>query len=119
MTALLPKALAEVKKLAPEARDTIAALILEELEDKQRRGTTFAATQLQLAKLAEKAREDIRAGHVRKIQGRGRVLKYRFFQGEDLIIQDLTPGIFEFLELNEGTGVCDTPPISLPRLGNR
>jgi hypothetical protein len=67
MTTLLEKALAEVAKLAPEAQDAIAALILEELEDEQRWDTTFAATQPQLATLAAKVREDIHAGRVRKI----------------------------------------------------
>ena len=67
VTTLLEKALAEVTKLAPEAQDAIAALILEELDDEQRWDTTFAATQPQLAKLAEKVREDIRAGRVRDI----------------------------------------------------
>ena len=67
MTTLLEKALAEVTKLAPEAQDAIAALILEELEDEQRWDTTFAATQPQLAKLARKVREDIRAGRVRNM----------------------------------------------------
>ena len=68
MTTLLEKVLAEVAQLAPEAQDAIAALILEELEDEQRWDTTFAATQPQLAKLAEKVREDIRAGRVRKME---------------------------------------------------
>ena len=67
MTTLLEKALAEVTKLAPEAQDAIATLILEELDDEQRWDTTFAATQPQLARLAEKVREDIRTGRVRKI----------------------------------------------------
>ncbi|MFH1115215.1 MAG: hypothetical protein V1792_15000 [Pseudomonadota bacterium] len=67
MTALLERALAEVEKLPPEAQDTIAALILEELEDEQRWDATFAATQPQLAKLAKKVREDIRAGRVSKM----------------------------------------------------
>ena len=67
MTTLLEKALAAVTKLAPEAQDAIAALILEELDDEQRWDTTFAATQAQLAKFAEKVREDIRAGRVRQI----------------------------------------------------
>ena len=65
MTTLLEKALAEVTKLAPEAQDAIATL--EELDDEQRWDTTFAATQPQLAKLAEKVREDIRAGRACKI----------------------------------------------------
>jgi hypothetical protein len=67
MTTLLEKALAEVAKLTPEAQDAIAALILEELEDEQRWDATFAATQPQLAKLAEKVRGDIRTGRVRKM----------------------------------------------------
>jgi hypothetical protein len=67
MTTLLEKALAEVKKLTPEAQDAIATLILEELDDEQRWDTTFAATQPQLAKLAQKVRQDIRAGRVRHI----------------------------------------------------
>jgi hypothetical protein len=67
MTTLLEKAFAEVAKLAPEAQDAIAALILEELEDEQPWDTTFAATQPQLAKLAAKVREDIHVGRVRKI----------------------------------------------------
>ena len=67
MTTLLEQALAEVAKLAPEAQDAIAALILEELEDEQQWSATFAATQPQLAKLAEKVRGDIRAGRVRRM----------------------------------------------------
>jgi hypothetical protein len=67
MTTLLEKALSEVAKLTPEAQDAIATLILEELEDEQRWDATFAATQPQLAKLAEKVRGDIRAGRVRKM----------------------------------------------------
>ena len=67
MTTLLEKALAEVAKLAPEAQDALAALILEELDDEQRWDTTFAATQPQLAKLAEKVRGAIRAGRVRNM----------------------------------------------------
>ena len=67
MTQLLEKALAEIAKLAPEAQDAIAALILEELEDEQRWDAAFAASQSQLTKLAEKVRDDIRADRVRKM----------------------------------------------------
>jgi hypothetical protein len=67
MTTLLEQALAEVGKLAPEAQDAIAALLLEKIGDKQRGDATFAATQPQLAKLAEKARGDIRAGRMQKM----------------------------------------------------
>lgn len=67
MTQLLEKALAEVAKLTPEAQDAVAALILEELEDEQRWDEACAASQPQLAKLAKKVRDDIRAGRVRKM----------------------------------------------------
>lgn len=67
MTELLEKALAEVSKLSAEEQDVIAALILEALEDERQWEATFAASQDKLAKLAEKAREDIRAGRVRKM----------------------------------------------------
>ena len=36
MTQLLKKVLIEVSKLPPEAQDTIASIILEELEDERR-----------------------------------------------------------------------------------
>jgi hypothetical protein len=62
MTELLQKALAEVSKLSAEEQDVIAALILEALEDERQWEAAFAASQDKLAKLAEKARQDIRAG---------------------------------------------------------
>lgn len=65
MTQLLEKALTEVYKLPPEKRDVIAAVILEELEDEQRWNAAFAASQGQLAKLAQKVRADIKAGRVK------------------------------------------------------
>jgi hypothetical protein len=67
MTELLEKALAEVSKLSAEEQDAIAALILEALEDEQQWEAAFAASQDKLARLAEKVREDIRAGRVRKM----------------------------------------------------
>ena len=59
--------MAKVAGLSAEDQDAIAALILEELEDEQRWDAAFAASQDQLAKLAEKAREDIRAGRVKQM----------------------------------------------------
>lgn len=67
MTELLEKALAEVSKLSAEEQDVIAALILGALEDERQWEAAFAASQEKLAILAEKAREDIRAGRVRKM----------------------------------------------------
>ncbi len=67
MTQLLEKALIEVYKLPPELQDFIAAIILEELEDERRWDKTFAESQDLLAKLAEEAQADIKAGRVKKM----------------------------------------------------
>jgi len=65
MTQLLEQALAEVKKLPGPEQDAIATLILDELADERRWQESFARSQDQLARLAAKVREDIRAGRVR------------------------------------------------------
>ena len=67
MTQLLEKALIAVYKLPPEKQDAIAAVILEELEDNRQWDETFAASQDKLARLAQKVRADIKAGHVTKM----------------------------------------------------
>ena len=67
MTPLLEQALSEVGKLPVTEQDAIAALILEELADEQRWDEAFARSQEPLARLAAKAREDIRAGRVQRI----------------------------------------------------
>lgn len=67
MTQLLEKVLTEVYKLPPEKQDFIATVILEELEDERKWDKAFAESQDLLAKLAEKARADIKAGRVKKI----------------------------------------------------
>jgi hypothetical protein len=67
MTQLLQKALAEVQKLPEPEQDAIATLILDELADEQRWEESFARSQDRLAQLAAKAREDIRAGRVKKL----------------------------------------------------
>lgn len=69
MTQLLEKALDEVYKLPPEQQDFIATIILEELKDERRWDKTFAESQDLLAKLAEEARADIKAGRVKQIEG--------------------------------------------------
>jgi hypothetical protein len=66
MTNLLEQAIAEIQKLPDSDQDAIAALILEEIADEQRWRATFANSQDQLARLAEKARADIQAGRVRE-----------------------------------------------------
>lgn len=66
MTELLQQALTEVQKLAPAEQDAIAAIILDELEDERRWDETFARSQDEIARLASRVRDDIRAGRVRK-----------------------------------------------------
>jgi hypothetical protein len=65
MTQLLEQALAEIRKLPEPEQNAIAALILEELADERRWDEAFSHSQDQLARLAAKVREDIRAGRLR------------------------------------------------------
>ena len=67
MTQLLQQAITEVQKLPAAEQDAIAALILEELADERLWEQQFARSQDQLARLAEKARDDVRAGRVRQM----------------------------------------------------
>jgi aspartate/glutamate racemase len=67
VTQLLEKALAEIHKLSESQQDALASMILEELADERLWEESFARSQDQMAKLAEKARQDIRAGRVRNI----------------------------------------------------
>jgi hypothetical protein len=67
MTQLLQQALAEVQKLPQPDQDAIATLILEELADERRWDDAFARSQDQLARLAAKVRDDVRAGHTRAV----------------------------------------------------
>ena len=67
MTHLLEKALNEVSKLPPEKQDAIAAMIIEELDDDERWESAFASSQNNLSKLAQKVRDDIKAGRTKNI----------------------------------------------------
>ncbi len=67
MTKLLQQAIAEVNKLADAEQDALAAILLEEMEDQRRWEAAFAGSQEQLTRLAEKVREDIRAGRVKRM----------------------------------------------------
>lgn len=67
MTQLLQQAFGEVQKLPESEQDAIAAMILEELADEERWQEKFAASGDKLAKLAEKALQDIQAGRVLKV----------------------------------------------------
>ena len=67
MTLLLEQAVAEVKKLSEPEQDAIARLILDELADDARWDDAFARSQDQLAGLASKVRDDIKAGRIKSI----------------------------------------------------
>ena len=67
MTRLLEKVLTEVYKLPAEKQDTIAAVILEELEDERLWDKAFAESQDKLAKLARKVRADIKADRIKEM----------------------------------------------------
>ena len=67
MTVLLEQAMTKVKNLSEPEQDAIATLILDELADEALWDEKFARSQDQLAKLAAKAREDVKAGRVKSI----------------------------------------------------
>lgn len=68
MTQLMARVIEEVRKLSPADQDAIASIILEELQDDARWDETFSRSQDKLARMAAKAREDIRAGKTRDLE---------------------------------------------------
>jgi len=62
MTELLKKAFEAVSKLPPETQDAIAARLLVELEDEDRWDEAFAKSQDQLARMADEAISEYKAG---------------------------------------------------------
>ncbi len=67
MTELLDRVVEKARRLPDPEQDAIAALILEELEDEVRWGKAFAGSQDALAKLAQDAMEEDRAGKTREL----------------------------------------------------
>lgn len=67
MTQLLERALEEVQRLSPADQDAIASIILAEIEDEELWDQTFAGSQDKLARMAAKAREDIKAGRTKNL----------------------------------------------------
>ena len=65
MTYPLEQAISAVQSLPESDQDMIASLIMAELADQEHWEHQFAASQPQLAKLADKVRADIQAGRVR------------------------------------------------------
>ena len=67
MTMLLSQAFDKAAKLPEAMQEQIATQLLEDLEAELKWDQTFANTQNQLAKLADKALRDIKAGRVKKM----------------------------------------------------
>jgi hypothetical protein len=67
MTQLLQQAIAELHKRPESEQDAIAALILAEINDEGRWDNSFATSQDELARLANKVRDDIQAGRIKDI----------------------------------------------------
>lgn len=67
MTKLLEHAIAEVSKLSADEQDAIAALILEEIEDENRWDESFQKSQDALARLAEEALIEDKAGKTQEL----------------------------------------------------
>lgn len=62
MTTIFEKALEEARKLPPDEREALGAIILEEIADEARWAKKFAETQDVLEKLADEALADLKAG---------------------------------------------------------
>ena len=62
MTQLLARAFAAASKLPETEQDAVASLLLAELESEQRWSEAFAASQHQLAALADEALREFEAG---------------------------------------------------------
>ena len=62
MTLRLDEAFARAATLPEEEQDELARLILEMIESDERWDRTFAVSQDKLARLADKVKEEIRAG---------------------------------------------------------
>lgn len=67
MTELLDKAFAQAAQLTDEDQNTLAYWILEFLEDEQRWDEAFANSADALAKLADEALADYRAGNTQEL----------------------------------------------------
>jgi len=67
MNGLLERVISELGKLSPENQEMMAQFILAELEDEKRWESSFASSQDQLARLAEKVQQDIDSGRVKPL----------------------------------------------------
>lgn len=62
MTTMLEKALAEASRLPPDEQDALAAVLLDEIASEERWRKAFAGSADQLARLAQDALDEHRAG---------------------------------------------------------
>ncbi|MFY9822523.1 MAG: hypothetical protein WAM82_14150 [Thermoanaerobaculia bacterium] len=67
MTQLLERAFTKASQLSTEEQDTIAALILKEIEAEQRWEEAFASSQDVLAQLADEALAEHQGGRTKKL----------------------------------------------------
>ena len=67
MTELLEQAIAKIKNLPESEQDTIATIILEELEDETKWDKSFANSQDLLASLAGEAMKEYAAGETEEL----------------------------------------------------
>ena len=67
MTELLQEAIAKIQTLSDEEQDSIATIILEELEDEKKWEQAFADSQDVLAKLAAEAMMEYQAGKTQEL----------------------------------------------------
>jgi hypothetical protein len=63
----MEQALAEIGKLPEADQDAIAAIILDEIVDERRWDESFSRSQHELAKIADRVRDDIRMGRVKNV----------------------------------------------------
>ena len=67
MTKLLERVLEQVARLPAEEQDAVAAIVLDELASEERWAASFAKSQDQLAKLAQEALADYKAGRTKPL----------------------------------------------------
>lgn len=67
MTQLLEQAFTQASQLSSDEQDTLAALILREIETEQRWESSFANSQDALSELADEALAEHRAGRTKRL----------------------------------------------------
>jgi hypothetical protein len=67
MTKLLEKAIQHIQKLPDSEQDAVAAIVLEEIASEEKWTQSFGKTQEHLAKLAEEALAEYKAGRTKPL----------------------------------------------------